>query len=196
MSRPRKPGDGSWLMRPPSRGEELVAVRPQIAEILKVPAAWALIHGGVELEAHHVEPARQPSDQAAVVARLETRDEAVRQTEVEQGVRAGIEPVVREPERSTDVDDRVPEWCRHRADQHDAIWRLRAKDVEILGGRPLDELTQDEVAATDEDQLVVQSTGRQQLAEGGQRCLQLGPPEHVHAGTIRWMSVSVNLSIR
>lgn len=89
-----------------------------------------------------------------------------REAEVEQRVRAGVEPVVRESEGSADVDDGVAEWLRHRAHLSDTVRRPRSQDVEILGGRTWDELAQDEIAATDEDDLVVQPTSRQQLAEG------------------------------
>jgi hypothetical protein len=60
------------------------------------------------------------------VAALEALDEPVGQAEVEQRVRAGVEPVVREPEGSTDVDDGVAEWLGRRADRRDIVRRPRA----------------------------------------------------------------------
>ena len=56
---------------------------------------------------------KRPASQAtrpAVVASLETLCKAVGQAEVEQRVRAGVEPVIGKTIRASDIDDRIAKW--------------------------------------------------------------------------------------
>src|ERR1035437_245808 len=81
---------------PAGGGQEFVLIRIELLQILQMPAPRSLVGGGVELEADHVEPARQPGDEPAVVSSFEAAKEAGRQTKVEQRLGAKVDPVVRE----------------------------------------------------------------------------------------------------
>ena len=93
--------------------EELVAVRIEPTQILEVPAPRALVHGRVELEADHVEATGEPGDETAVFASLQALDEAARKAKIKKRLGTEVDPIVREPVRACDVDDRDAEGFRH-----------------------------------------------------------------------------------
>jgi len=65
--------------------------------------ARALVGEGVELEVDLVVAAREPDGEGrSVVTAFESRDEAVRQAEIEEACRRGVEPVFWEPEVPSD----------------------------------------------------------------------------------------------
>jgi len=69
---------------PARGGQELIRIRSEFLQILQMPAPRSLVGGGVELEADHVEAARQPGDEPAVVAPFKASKEARWQAKIEQ----------------------------------------------------------------------------------------------------------------
>jgi hypothetical protein len=70
--------------------------------------------------------------------------------------------------------DRDAEGFGHRSHRLDPVGRPFAEKVEILRRWSRHKPAQDEVAAPDEDDLVVEPASLEQLPECPQRCLKLG----------------------
>ena len=126
--------------------EELFTVRTELEQILQVPASGPLVHGGIELEADHVEVTCEPGDEAAIVASIEAPDEAVRKAKIKQRIGTEVDPVTRKAEGARHVDNRDPKGFGHRAHGLDPVGCPLAEKIEILRGGPRHKPAQDEVA--------------------------------------------------
>jgi len=135
-------------------------IRTQFSEVLEMPAPRALIHGRVELETHHVEPARKPRPKSSVVVAFQASGEAIGQSEIEQRLWTEVQPIVCEPVCSCDVDGRVAKWLRDRPHRMDAGGCPLAQDIEVLRRGSRHEPAQDEVPAADQDDFVVEPPRR------------------------------------
>ena len=135
-------------------------IRTQFSEVLEMPAPRALIHGRVELETHHVEPARKPRPKSSVVVAFQASGEAIGQSEIEQRLWSEVQPIVGEPVCSCDVDGRVAKRLRERPHGMDAGGCPLAQDIEVLRRGSRHEPAQDEVPAADQDDFVVEPPRR------------------------------------
>ena len=93
---------------------------------------------------------------------------------IEQRVGTEVDPVVSEAVGARDINDRHAERLGHRAHRLDAVGGPLAEQVEILGRRARNESAQDEVPTPDENDLVVEPAGAEELPQRLHRCLELG----------------------
>src|SRR5919204_3867883 len=117
--------------RPAGGLEKLVARRIKSTEILLV-LTRPLIRGGVELEMNLVEATCKPcGEEAAVLAPLQPRFEALRKAEIEQAGGAGVEPVTGETEVEGDSSGRFDQclWERVGTKQIGAATHRQHVDV-------------------------------------------------------------------
>jgi hypothetical protein len=102
----------------------------------------------------------------------------------------------REPIGSRHVLDRDPKGLGHRSHRPDAVGCPLAEEIEILRGRSGHEPAEDKIAATDENDLAVERTCREQVPESLERGLELGSTDCCHAATLEVQVVRVNLANR
>jgi hypothetical protein len=129
--------------------------------------ARPLIRERVELEVDLVEAACEPDrEEAAVVAPLEPRLEAVRKAEIEKAGWAGVEPVTGKAEVQGNSSDRLEQclWQRIGAKQMPAPQR---QDVDVSSGS-VHKTEPQQSGSADDDELEPIAARREALAESGE----------------------------
>src|SRR5438552_15343051 len=155
-------------MRPrPSRSvAEFLRRRFEPPKVIEVLAAWALIGSRVELEEDLVAPVGDIEDETAPLSTMRAADRTIRQTQAEQRLRPGIDPLRRDAEHASRLLDRPRQRRRQRHHGEDALALYLADDVDIARWAS-DQTQKLQGPAANRVQLVAQPALLQELAESG-----------------------------
>lgn len=166
--------------------EEFGLCRLERDEVLQVTAdRWPVIGGGVQLQADEIVAAGDPDDEAAEILSCETILEPGRQAEVQERLRADIEPVVGERVGESDLMHGTTERIRELAYSAQSAGPDFTDHIRV-SRRPLHQPSEQEASPADEDDLVVLVPGVKDGPERIQYLAKLTPCQlSRHGSTIR-----------